>query len=252
MTQPHFELRQSFRKFPLHRQVGIYNRVFGLFFFWGSKSMKISAQTQHLADISRVFFFFARILGISRASPWDLSNRFQCPTLASSAPGFHVGFQVQLGLMKMGLSVPTRVQDMTLPMLLEGAQLKKAWGAAFFGNDHCDVLKLPAAYFLRSCWKNLFPSFCWVQLIFPGRQKESLNLDVSEILHRAYESPQLEILAFWIMVFEFQPSKSDGPHWEAAAPTSRVIVLEARTYRLKRDIYHKNMLMEEILHHPCK
>lgn len=56
MTQPHFELRQSFRKFPLHRQVGIPTIVFFVVFFGGSKNMKIWAQIT-FADISRVFFF---------------------------------------------------------------------------------------------------------------------------------------------------------------------------------------------------
>eukprot|EP00435_Cladocopium_sp_Y103_P056985 s1016_g19.t1 len=40
--------------------------------------------------------------------------------LRQSFRKFPLHRQVQLGLMKMGLSVPTRVQDMTLPMLLEG------------------------------------------------------------------------------------------------------------------------------------
>ncbi|CAJ1344298.1 unnamed protein product [Effrenium voratum] len=40
--------------------------------------------------------------------------------LRQSFRKFPLHRQVQLGLMKMGVSVPTRVQDMTMPMLLEG------------------------------------------------------------------------------------------------------------------------------------
>ncbi|CAK9035666.1 unnamed protein product [Durusdinium trenchii] len=49
--------------------------------------------------------------------PTQRSTDFE---LRQSFRKFPLHRQVQLGLMKMGLSVPTRVQDMTLPMLLEG------------------------------------------------------------------------------------------------------------------------------------
>ena len=55
--------------------------------------------------------------------------------------------QVQLGLMKMGLSVPTRVQDMTLPMLLEGAETTNGGEAWNHGECRGENFGKGAEYF---------------------------------------------------------------------------------------------------------
>ncbi len=69
-----------------------------------------------------------------------------CPLwIGSSFSWGKILWQVQLGLMKMGLSVPMRVQDMTLPMLLEGFLLK-SWGGGLWANSIKRTLVMAWSY----------------------------------------------------------------------------------------------------------
>lgn len=131
MTQPHFELRQSFRKFPLHRQVGIPTIVFFCFFLGGR------LLNHEQVDFPRT----TGAVGIDE-------DGFVCPNASAR-------------------------HDLAHALGRRTAQ-KKLGGRRFLVMIiviYCDVLKLPAAYFLRSCWKNLFPSLCWeVHLSWPAKR----------------------------------------------------------------------------------
>lgn len=84
------------------------------------------------------------------------------------------------------------------------APQKSLWGLVFLVMISCDVWSFQlfaSVEVVERCWKNLFPSFCWGSVNLSWPAKSILEpFYISEILYRAYESPQVEIVAFWIMV----------------------------------------------------